>query len=137
MPTTRRGDCPLSRRTWAATTRVLPTGSRSGSTRIAGRGDLHHLLCHLRRLALILSSPVTFVAWRKNRVATTRNFMIGALAIALPCAILDVVSERQMSQCLDAGIGECLDVGRAGMQFLLIGAFAVTAWLNAFFLWRD
>lgn len=83
-------------------------------------------------LALILSSPLTFVDWRKTRVATMRNFMIGALAIALPCAILDVVSERQMSQCLDSGIGECLDVGKAGMQFLLVGAFAVTAWFNAF-----
>jgi nucleoside permease NupC len=88
-------------------------------------------------LALTLSSPATYVAWRKDRVTTVRNFVVGAFVVALPCAILDVVSERQMSQCFQAGISECLDVGRAGMQFLLVGVFAVTAWFNAFFMWRD
>jgi hypothetical protein len=42
-----------------------------------------------------------------------------------------------MSQCLDAGIAECLDVGRAGLQFLFVGLFAVIAWANAYFMWRD
>lgn len=88
-------------------------------------------------LALVLSSPVTYVAWRKNRMATMRNFMIGAFVIALPCAILDVVSERQMAQCLEAGISECLDIGRTGLQFLFVGVFALAAWFNAFFTWRD
>lgn len=88
-------------------------------------------------LALALSSPATFVAWRRHRVATIRNFVVGAFVVALPCAILDVVSDRQMSQCLDAGIAECLDVGRAGLQFLFVGLFAVIAWFNAYFMWRD
>jgi nucleoside permease NupC len=88
-------------------------------------------------LALVLSSPITYVAWRNNRMKTMRNFMIGSFAVALPCAILDVVSERQMAQCLDAGISECLDIGRAGLQFLFIGMFAVAAWFSAFFMWRD
>ncbi len=88
-------------------------------------------------LALVLSSPATYVAWRKNRMATMRSFMIGAFATALPCAILEVVSERQMAQCLAAGISECLDIGRAGLQFLFVGVFAVAAWFNAFFMWRD
>ena len=88
-------------------------------------------------LALALSIPATFVAWRRNRVTTFRNFVAGAFVVALPCAILDVVADRQMSQCLDAGIAECLDVGRAGLQFLFVGVFAVTAWFNAYFTWRD
>lgn len=88
-------------------------------------------------LLLVLSAPVTYVAWRKDRISTMRNFLVGAFVVALACAVLDVVSERQIAQCLDAGYSTCFDVGRAGLQLLFVGLFAATAWLNAFFMWRD
>lgn len=88
-------------------------------------------------LLLVLSAPATYVAWRKDRISTMRNFMVGAVAVGLPCAVLDVVSERQVAQCLDAGLSDCIDAGRAGLQLLFVGLFAAAAWFNAFFMWRD
>jgi uncharacterized membrane protein len=88
-------------------------------------------------LLIALAAPLLYMAWRRERLVTARNFLIGAGVVAILCSVLAVVSERQVLQCLDAGNSDCVDSGAAGMQLLLIGLFAVAAWLNAFFMWRD
>lgn len=88
-------------------------------------------------LALALAAPITYVSWRKDRTSTMRNFFITASVIALCCAVLEVVSERQVQQCLDAAQPRCFDVGAAGLQFLFVGLYAAAAWFNAYFMWRD
>ncbi len=88
-------------------------------------------------LALALASPVSYVTWRKGRTTAMRNFFIGALVIALLCAVLSVVSERQVGECLDAGHSDCFDSGAVGLQLLFIGLYAAAAWFNAYFIWRD
>lgn len=88
-------------------------------------------------LTLVLASPVSYVAWRKGRMTTVRNFFVGALVIAVLCAVLSVVSERQVGECLDAGHSDCFDSGAVGLQLLFVGLYAVAAWFNAYFMWRD
>lgn len=88
-------------------------------------------------LVLALASPITYVAWRKDRVSTMRNFFFGALVIGLLCAVLSVVSERQVAQCLDAALSDCIDAGAAGLQLLFVGLYSVAAWFTAYFMWRD
>jgi hypothetical protein len=88
-------------------------------------------------LLVVLAAPLLYMAWRTERLNTARNFLIGAGVVAICCAVLAVVSERQVLQCLDAGNADCIDSGAAGMQFLFVGLFAVAAWFNAYFMWRD
>jgi hypothetical protein len=88
-------------------------------------------------LLIALAAPLLYMAWRRENLATARNFLIGAGVVAILCSVLAAVSERQVLQCLDAGNSDCVDSGAAGMQLLLIGLFAVAAWFNAFFMWRD
>lgn len=88
-------------------------------------------------LLIVLAAPLFYVTWRKDRLRTARNFLISALTIAICCAVLAVVSERQVLQCLDAGNADCIDSGAAGLQLLFVGIFAATSWFNAYFMWRD
>lgn len=88
-------------------------------------------------LLAALAAPLLYVTWRKERLETARNFMIGAVVIAICCAVLAVVSERQVLQCLDAGNAECIDSGTAGLQLLFVVGFTAAAWFNAYFIWRD
>jgi hypothetical protein len=88
-------------------------------------------------LLLALAGPLFYVTWRKDRLTTARNFLIGAGVIAISCSVLAVVSERQVSQCLDAGNSDCIDSGAAGLQLLFVVLFTATAWFNAYFMWRD
>lgn len=88
-------------------------------------------------LALTLASPFSYVAWRKGRLTAMRNFFVGALVIAVLCAVLSVVSERQVEQCNDAGNPACFDSGAVGLQMLFLGLYAIAAWFNAYFIWRD
>lgn len=88
-------------------------------------------------LLIALAAPLLYIAWRKDRLRAARNFLISAGMIAISCAVLAVVSERQVLQCLGAGNSDCIDSGAAGMQLLFVGIFAVVAWFNAFFMWRD
>jgi hypothetical protein len=88
-------------------------------------------------LLAVLAAPLFYVTWRKDRLTAARNFGIGGLVIALLCAVLAVVSERQVLQCLDAGNSDCFDSGAVGLQLLFIGIYAAVAWSNAFWMWRD
>lgn len=88
-------------------------------------------------LIAVLASPLFYLAWRKERLVTARNFLIGLGVVAVSCAVLAVVSERQVMQCLDAGNSECIDSGAAGLQLLLVAVFTAAAWFNAYFMWRD
>jgi Tfp pilus assembly protein FimT len=88
-------------------------------------------------LLAVLAAPLFYVTWRKNRLTAARNFVISALVIALLCAVLAVVSERQVLQCIDAGNSDCFDSGAVGLQLLFIGIYVVIAWSNAFWMWRD
>jgi hypothetical protein len=88
-------------------------------------------------LLLALAGPLFYVTWRKDRVPTARNFLIGAGAVAICCSVLAVVSERQVIQCSDAGNSDCIDSGAAGLQLLFVVLFTAVAWFNAYFMWRD
>ena len=88
-------------------------------------------------LLAVLAAPLFYVTWRKDRLTAARNFGIGGLVIALLCAVLAVVSERQVLQCLDAGNSDCFDSGAVGLQLLFIGIYVAIAWSNAFWMWRD
>jgi hypothetical protein len=88
-------------------------------------------------LLLVLAGPLFYVTWRKDRLTTARNFLIGGAIIAICCAVLAVVSERQVLQCLEAGNSDCIDSGAAGLQLLFVIGFTGTAWFNAYFMWRD
>jgi hypothetical protein len=88
-------------------------------------------------LLVALAAPLFYVTWRKDRLTTARNFAISALVVAICCAVLAVVSERQVSQCLDAGNSDCIDSGAAGMQLLFVVIFTAISWFIAYFMWRD
>lgn len=88
-------------------------------------------------LLAFLAAPLFYMTWRKNRLTAARNFGISALVVALLCAVLAVVSERQVLQCIDAGNSDCFDSGAVGLQLLFIGVYVVIAWSNAFWMWRD
>ena len=88
-------------------------------------------------LLAVLAAPLFYVTWRKDRLTAARNFGIAALVIALLCAVLAVVSERQVLQCLDAGNSDCFDSGAVGLQLLFIVIYVTIAWSNAFWMWRD
>jgi Tfp pilus assembly protein FimT len=83
-------------------------------------------------LLAVLAAPLFYVTWRKNRLTAARHFGISALV-----AVLAVVSERQVLQCIDAGNSDCFDSGAVGLQLLFIGIYVVIAWSNAFWMWRD
>jgi hypothetical protein len=88
-------------------------------------------------LLAVLAAPLFYVTWRKDRLTAARNFGISALVIAMLCAVLAVVSERQVLQCLDAGNSDCFDSGAVGLQLLFVGIYVAIAWSNAFWMWRD
>ena len=88
-------------------------------------------------LLIALAAPLFYVTWRKDKLTTARNFLIGAAVVTTCCAVLATVSERQVLQCLDAGNSDCIDAGAAGLQLLFVVLFTATAWFNAYFMWRD
>ena len=87
--------------------------------------------------ALLLASPLFFVAWRGKRPAAIRNFLIGGLTVALLCSVLAGVSDRQVQQCLDAGNSDCVDAGTAGMQALMVAVYVFASWMAAASIYRD
>lgn len=84
-----------------------------------------------------LATPVFVVAWKRHRTDTIRGFAFGALAVGGLCGVIAYVSEVQVNQCLDAGAGECIDWGAAGMQFTLVLIFVLFSWAIATAVWRD
>ncbi len=88
-------------------------------------------------IVLALASPVFYVAWKKGRFTTLRNFAIGALLIGVLGAALEGVSERQVEQCLAAGNTDCFDSGTIGLQLLFVILFTVSAWSVAFVMYRE
>jgi hypothetical protein len=87
--------------------------------------------------ALALGSPVFLVARRLRRPDTMRNFLLGAGVIALFCAVMEVVSNRQVAQCIAAGNPDCYDAGTVGLQILFIGGYVATAWITAYSMHRS
>ncbi|MCI0425569.1 MAG: hypothetical protein L0Z47_06935 [Actinobacteria bacterium] len=81
---------------------------------------------------LALAAPVFLVARRQRRYDTVRNFAISAAVIALLCVAVEVVSERQVAQCVAAGNAECIDAGASGLQLLFAGGYVVAAWVAAY-----
>jgi len=88
-------------------------------------------------LASGLATPVFVVAWKRRRIDTIRSFSIGALAVGGLCGVIAYVSEVQVGQCRDAGAGECIDWGAAGMQFTLVLIFVLFSWAIAAAVWKD
>jgi len=85
----------------------------------------------------ILGGPLFLIAWRRGRRTTIRNFVISGAVIALICGVLAWSSERLVRQCQEAGSPSCFDAGGDGLRFLFVGFYAVSAWINAYFIWHD
>ena len=88
-------------------------------------------------ILLALGAPVLFTARRRGRAETVRRFLIAAGVIALLSGILAASSTKLTEQCEAAGNPGCVDSGSFGMQVLFFGGFAITAWLNAYFISRN
>lgn len=86
---------------------------------------------------LILATPLFVMAWSRQRTTTVRNFAIAAALVGAACGSLAGISDRQVTQCLDAGVADCIDSGSAGLQLLFIGLYLVVAWFTAYTLYRD
>ncbi|HXV71650.1 MAG TPA: hypothetical protein VEB69_09640 [Acidimicrobiia bacterium] len=84
-----------------------------------------------------LATPVFVVAWKRRRPDTIRSFAVGAFVIGALCGVIAYVSDVQVTQCRDAGAGECVDWGAAGMQFTLVLVFELFAWAIATAVWKD
>jgi hypothetical protein len=85
----------------------------------------------------LFALPLFYLALKRQRTTTVRNFALTALFIGVICGSLAFVSDRQMAQCAEAGIAECVDAGAAGMQFTLIVFYVLITWLTAYALHRD
>ena len=88
-------------------------------------------------VVLILGAPILVISWRRKRTKTMRNFLIGGATVALMCAVLAAVSQRQMAQCEAAGNPDCIDPGAAGLQLLFIANYLLVAWIAAILMYRD
>jgi hypothetical protein len=53
------------------------------------------------------------------------------------CGSLAGISHRQVQQCQDAGLADCVDSGTAGLHLLFIGLFVVVTWFTAYTMYRD
>lgn len=84
-----------------------------------------------------LAAPVFYVAWKKGRGGTIRNFAIGSILIGVLGAALEGVSERQTEQCVAAGNSDCFDSGTIGLQLLFVFLFTVAAWSVAYVMYRE
>jgi hypothetical protein len=98
------------------------------------RGLIIFLIATVALLAL--ASPVLIVARRQGRQDTIRNFVIGALVIALVYVTIELVSQRQVEQCIAAGNHDCVDAGAGGLQLLFVGSYVVGAWMAAMSMYR-
>ena len=89
-------------------------------------------------LLLIVAVPVIFVARRREKSSTIRNFIVGAAATGTVLAIIKFTSDRAVQQCLDAGNSDtqCVDFGSTGMAVLFIGGYVVIALGRAWVLSR-
>ena len=85
----------------------------------------------------LLSVPLFYAAWRRQRSTTIRNFALSALGIGFLCGTLATVSDRQVEQCVNAGNSQCFDSGAAGMQLTLITFYLLITWITAYALHRD
>ncbi|HJQ77841.1 MAG TPA: hypothetical protein VJ948_11370 [Acidimicrobiia bacterium] len=86
---------------------------------------------------LIAAAPVFIVGRIRNEPRLIRSFGLGALAIAALCAAVAAGSERQVSQCLDAGNSDCIDSGAAGLQLVMIVVYLIVAWSTAWLTYRE
>lgn len=86
---------------------------------------------------LVLATPLFVISFRRDRPRTSRNFALAAVVIGVACGSLAGISQRQVQQCQDAGIADCVDSGTAGLQLLFIGLFVVVTWFTAYTMYRD
>ena len=85
----------------------------------------------------LLSVPLFYAAWKRQRSTTIRNFALSAFVIGIFCGTLATVSDRQVEQCVDAGGSQCFDSGAAGMQLTLITFYLLITWIAAYAMYRD
>jgi len=86
---------------------------------------------------VVLSAPVFLVTWRKDRKTATRNFVLGGVTLAIACAALAGISERQVEQCRAAGNSDCVDAGAMGLQLVLIAGYVIASWIVAWAIYRE
>lgn len=88
-------------------------------------------------LLILLAVPVFVVAWRKRRLTTIRSFLASAVGVGVLCGSIAAGSERQVTQCLEAGNADCIDSGAAGLQALMMAIYVIVAWVGAVLIYRD
>lgn len=86
---------------------------------------------------LLAAVPVFIVGRLRKEPRLIRSFGLGALAIAILCAAVAAGSERQVTQCLDAGNSDCVDSGAAGLQLVMIVVYVIAAWSTAWLTYRE
>ncbi len=91
-------------------------------------------------IAFVLAIPLFVSARRRARHAAFRGFVYGGVGVAVACALLAAGTHELRGACDEAGYNlsyACLDVGAAGLQLLLVGGYAVAAWITAYFIAKD
>ena len=86
---------------------------------------------------IVLAYPLRRVALQRGREHTWRNYIIGAVILAVVVAVVDTTSRIAVRQCFDAGNTSCVDFGSAGFQILITGGLVAYSWLMAFFIHND
>ncbi|MGB8361919.1 MAG: hypothetical protein WCE80_11030 [Acidimicrobiia bacterium] len=84
-----------------------------------------------------LGLPLWYVAWREGRRDTIRNFVLGAVVVAVLAGIVALTSERALEQCMAANGRECIDPGADGVQLVMVGFYLIINWFVAYKLWSD
>ena len=82
-------------------------------------------------ILLVFSTPVFYVAWRKESYKTIRRFLIAAGATGLLTAVITANSESLVAQCQGADYLNCFDIGSAGIQLLFMVGYIITSWVKA------
>lgn len=86
---------------------------------------------------LLAATPLFIVARMRKEPRTIRSFALGALVVAILCAAVAAGSERQVTQCLDAGNTDCIDSGAAGLQMVMIVLYVIAALSTAWLTYRE
>jgi hypothetical protein len=84
-----------------------------------------------------LGLPLWYVAWRERRRDTIRNFVLGALVVAVLAGIVALTSERAVQQCTAVNGRECIDPGSGGVQLVLVTFYLIANWFVAYKMWSD
>ncbi len=86
---------------------------------------------------LVFAIPLIVIAWRRERIAHARNFLIAGFIVAILSATIAFTSQQLVERCFTAGNRGCQDYGSSGFRMLLMGGYIVVALIEASLVARD